>query len=204
MYSGAGKRERQADIMKKYMKLIAGIAVLIVLLGGGTQLYQRLSQKYEAGQGLAAPSEEEKAEIISAPDFTVLNREGEEVSLSSLTGKPIILNFWASWCSPCKREFPDFQAAYEKYGSSIEFVMVNLTDGIRETREKADDFIEEMGYTMPVYYDTMQDAAGIYAVYSIPTTYFIDMEGNIVAGAEGMLSARNLEKGIAMIQQEEQ
>lgn len=140
-----------------------------------------------------------ESETLPAMDFTVLNSEGEEISLHSLIGKPIVLNFWASWCSPCKQEFPDFQEAYDKYGSDVEFVMVNLTDGMQETQEKAQNFINSNGYTMPIYYDVNQDAAYTYYVYSIPTTFFINSDGNITAYAQSMLDGETLEKGIGMI-----
>ena len=85
-----------------------------------------------------------------ALDFTMLNSEGEEVSLYDYVGKPIVLNFWASWCPPCKAEMPDFEAAYQKYGDDVVFLMVNLTDGRRETVDTANvdgviDAIENAG-----------------------------------------------------------
>ena len=134
-----------------------------------------------------------------APDFTVYTADGTEVKLSDMKGKPVILNFWASWCSPCKMEMPDFDEAYAQHGEDIHFMMVNLTDGSRETVEKASAFIEEQGYSFPVYYDTTQEAAYIYAVSAIPTTYFIDAEGHFVAYGQGALSMENLLTGIEMI-----
>lgn len=142
---------------------------------------------------------EVESETLPAMDFTVLDADGAEVSLHSLIGKPIVLNFWASWCSPCKQEFPDFQYAYDKYGSDVEFVMVNLTDGIQETQDKAQDFVDSNGYTLPVYYDINQEAAYTYYIYSIPTTFFIDADGNIIAYAQSMLDSENIEKGIGLI-----
>ncbi len=149
----------------------------------------------EITQDTDAPKEPENL----APDFTVENAEGEEVSLHDYFGKPIVLNFWASWCGPCKMELPDFQEAYEKYGEEITFLMVNMTDGMQETKEIAMKYMEDAGYTLPVYYDTAQDAAYTYAVYSLPTTFFISAEGEPVAYAQGMIDAETLEKGISMI-----
>lgn len=134
-----------------------------------------------------------------APNFTVENAEGEEVSLHDFWGKPIILNFWASWCGPCKMELPDFQDAFEKYDGEIEFLMVNMTDGMQETKEIAMKFMEGEGYTLPVYYDTAQDAAYTYMVYSLPTTFFINADGEAVAYAQGMIDAETLATGISMI-----
>lgn len=142
---------------------------------------------------------ENGTEDKSAPDFKVVDAEDEEITLSSFAGKPVVLNFWASWCPPCKSEMPDFQKAYEQYGTDIAFVMLNLTDGVRETKEKAQSYIAEQGFTFPTYYDVEQNAANTYFITSIPTTYFIDENGDVIASAKGMLDAETLEKGISMI-----
>lgn len=136
----------------------------------------------------------------TAPDFTMTNASGEEVKLSDFFGKPVVLNFWASWCGPCKSEMPHFEDAYQKYGEDINFVIVNLTDGARETVENASDFIEEQGYTFPLYFDTNTEGAMTYGTYSIPVTYFIGADGVPVAQANGALDAATLQKGLDMIQ----
>lgn len=138
--------------------------------------------------------------VETAPDFTMTNASGEEVKLSDFFGKPVVLNFWASWCGPCKSEMPHFEDAYQKYGEDINFVIVNLTDGARETVETASDFIEEQGYTFPLYFDTNTEGAVTYGTYSIPVTYFIGADGVPVAQANGALDAETLQKGLDMIQ----
>ena len=150
-------------------------------------------------QSSQSSQEEEAPELTPAPDFTVYDKEGNEVHLSDFVGKPIVLNFWASWCSPCKSEMPDFNQAYLDYGEEVQFLMVNMTDGSRETVESASAFIEEQGYEFPVFYDTDYDAALTYGAYALPTTYFIDAEGYGVAWAQSALSAENLQKGLDMI-----
>lgn len=210
--------------MNKHIKLLLGIIVFAILICAAAFLYNKLSKENMPDNLLATEvsskadntlqestednntTEDEsptdntgESETIPAMDFTVLNADGEEISLLSLTGKPIVLNFWASWCSPCKQEFPDFQEAYDKYGSDVEFVMVNLTDGMQETQEKAEDFIDSNGYTLPIYFDVNQDAAYTYYVYSIPTTFFINADGNIIAYAQSMLDSENIEMGIRLI-----
>ena len=94
---------------------------------------------------------------------------------------------------------PEFDAAYEELGEDIHFLMVNMTDGSRETVETATAFIEEAGYSFPVLYDTESDAAISYQAYSLPTTYFIDAEGYMIARATGALDADTLQQGIDMI-----
>ena len=138
----------------------------------------------------------------TAPDFTVYTAGGEAVKLSDLRGKPVVLNFWASWCPPCKAEMPDFEAAFIRHGEDVQFVMVNMTDGSEETVQTASAFISSQGYTFPVYFDTAYSAANAYQVRSIPATYFIDAEGNLVAQFIGAMNAEQLQQGIALIWQE--
>jgi len=204
--------------MNKKRTLIIIILVFALLLGGAALLYDQLAGDYTPEQltiaeGEQVPAEnaqstpeqggeDKEAELQMAPDFTVYRAEGDAVKLSDYFGKPIVLNFWASWCGPCQGEMPDFQAAFEELGENVQFVMVNMTDGSRETVDTAADFIAEKGYTFPVLYDTDSDAAITYSVYSLPSTYFIDAEGHAVAKATGAISAEILQRGIGMIYSE--
>jgi thiol-disulfide isomerase/thioredoxin len=150
-----------------------------------------------------APTETGSQEPVMAPDFTVYDLEGNEVRLSDYFGKPIVLNFWASWCGPCKMEMPDFQEKYLALGTEINFLMINMTDGTRETVESASSFIAKQGYTFPVFYDTSSEAAYVYGAYSLPTTYFINAQGHAIAQAVGAIDADTLQQGIDMITSDE-
>ena len=197
--------------MNRTIKLIVGLVILAILLGGSVLLYNNLSKNYKVDNNLSKTQEKDtqekntensdspQEEKVMALDFTVVDQNNQEKTLSSYKGKPVILNFWASWCGPCKKEFPEFQKAFEEYGQDIEFVMVNMTDGSRETKETAESYIKSEGFTTPLYFDVNGDAANTYAIYSIPTTYFIDKDGYIVATAQGMIDADTLQSGINMI-----
>lgn len=147
-------------------------------------------------------NDETASEQVEAPDITVYDVEGNAYKLSSFFGKPIVLNFWASWCNPCKDEMPGFQKIYNEYEGDIQFLMVNLTDESRETVKKASEFIKDAGYTFPVYYDTDQDGLNTYGVFTIPATFFIDAKGHLITYGIGTLDTYTLRKGLTFIYSE--
>lgn len=196
--------------------LLIVVLVLALVLGGAGLLYRQLSAGYTpeqlsltggaqvpAASSPAAEKEKEAAQSQTAPDFTVYDAEGQAVKLSDYFCRPIVLNFWASWCGPCRSEMPDFNAAHETLGDQVQFLMVNMTDGGRETVETAAEFIADAGYSFPVLFDKDMDAAGVYGVYSIPCTYFIAADGTVAARASGAIDANTLQKGLDMILPEE-
>lgn len=193
----------------KILKLLIWVLLFAVLIAGAYVLYNRLSSQVDMDGLAAAPEAVEEAagateeEPRQVPDFTVYDIDGNPVSLSDFYGKPILLNFWASWCGPCVMEMPEFQKFYESYGDRVQFVIVNLTDGYQETVESSSEFVAEQGYTFPVYYDTDIDAARKYGVNAVPVSYFIDAEGHLVTWRQGMLTADLLQQGMDLLLAEE-
>ena len=185
--------------MKNKTTLIILVLALAVFLVGASVLYKTLTESIDSDQLATEATQETDHPLMQAPDFTVYDIDGSEVTLSDFFGKPIVVNFWASWCGPCKMEMPDFQEKYLELGEEVTFLMVNMTDGSRETVDIASAFIAEQGYTFPVFYDTASSAAITYSVYSLPTTFFIDAQGNAIAQATGAIDAATLQKGIDMI-----
>lgn len=134
-----------------------------------------------------------------APNFVVFDASGKAVTLADFAGKPIVINFWASWCGPCRSEMPAFQAAYEIYGDEVQFLVINLTDNYYETVHSAQSFINQQGYTFPVYFDLASSGAEAYSVYSIPATFFVDPWGYLVAQHTGAMDLQTLQSYIAQI-----
>lgn len=132
--------------------------------------------------------------VNTAPDFTVLDMDGQELRLSDLFGQRILINFWATWCPPCRAELPYFEEAYQEYGKDIVFLMVDLTDGRQETIDGVKAFAAENGYSFPVYYDTEFSAAYAYGIDAIPQTYAIGPDGNILMSQVGSMSKARLKE----------
>ena len=190
--------------MNKTVKLVLSIALTAVFFGAVYFAYTTLSEDYapdvfeEPETTDSVNGDDGEREPIAAPDFTVLNEAGEEVKLSDYFGKPIVLNFWATWCYYCKEEMPDFDKAYKEH-PEVQFLMVNATDGVRETIDIAKKYIEDQGYEFPVVFDTKQEAVYAYYITGYPTTWLIDKDGNLVTCANGMLTYDNLIEGIELL-----
>lgn len=152
----------------------------------------------ETSEATTVPAETTAPTPVPAPDFTVLDAEGKEVKLSDMVGKPVVLNFWATWCGYCVQEMPEFEAAYKKY-PDIQFMLVDATDGVQETEAVAKAFIAQQGYTFPVFYDTKLEATNNFSVTGFPTTFFINAEGNVVAYHTGVITEELMAKGIELI-----
>jgi len=126
------------------------------------------------------------AKIFSLEDV----RPGRpDVRLLDFQGKPVVLNFFGSWCSPCLREMPDFQAVFERYKGKVAFIGVTVTD----TRPNAEAVLERTGVTYPAAFDPENKVAIAYGVTGMPTTVFISPQGKLVERAQGEINEPQLE-----------
>lgn len=198
---------------KKHAGVIVAAAVFAVLLVGAGAAYSALApaaddQQIETTGMNAAQSTEvettdtgdgQESPTTPAPNFTMTDADGTTLTLADFKGKPVLLNFWASWCGPCQSEMPDIQAAWEKHGSDVEFVIVNMTDMNGETEQSAKAFLAEAGYTFPAYFDASNSAASAFGVSSIPQTYLVNADGNIIGAYMGAMDASVIAQGIDML-----
>ena len=192
--------------MKKSTKLIITALICVAIFVGIYFLYGVLKENYTPNQfsnvtqNTSKVTDEYESEQVDtkAKDFKVFDENGNEVKLSDFFGKPIVLNFWATWCYYCREEMPDFNDAYHN-NPDVQFLMVNVTDGRRETVFSAKQYVDDSGFDFTVLYDKNLDATTTYGAWGLPMTVFIDKDGNYVNHASGMLDAENLKRGIDLI-----
>ncbi|MEN8700580.1 TlpA disulfide reductase family protein [Bacillus infantis] len=185
--------------MKKFL-LVTGIILLALFVIDKTVLkdkgvvnkmlpaekYERLENPEEIAVGIEPGNK--------APDFTLTDIEGKTVSLSDYKGKRVFLNFWASWCPPCKAEMPDMQELYEeKTIGDFEILAVNMTF-IEKNKGDEMDFVKDNGLTFPIPLDVKGQVMGEYEIMAYPTSFFIDSDGIIRSRVMGAVDKDFIEK----------
>jgi peroxiredoxin len=134
-----------------------------------------------------------------APDFTLSSLDGKVMKLSDLKGKKVILNFWASWCPPCKAEIPHMQSFYEdEKDNHVVILAVNLTTAEKNTAN-VEQFVKEYGITFPVLLDSQGEIGNVYQAFTIPTSYIIDSNGVIQQKIVGPMSKEMMKDMISSI-----
>lgn len=160
---------------------------------------QEGTSQLESSQGESSSSEveesasSEETDTVPAPDFTLTDQFGNSHTLSDYKGKTVFLNFWGTWCPPCRAEMPDIQELYEEYGQNDGDVIIlgvaTPNVGDEGSSEEVAAFLEENGYTYPTVMDENGViAGGSYYISAFPTTYMIDKDGNIFGYATGQLT----------------
>lgn len=112
----------------------------------------------------------------TAPEFDLPTMGGDRIRLSDLKGRPVVVNFWATWCTPCRKEMPDFQAMADRYGGEG---LVVLGINVGESRIGIADFVQSVGVTFPILVDERETAQTDYRILPLPATFFIDRDGTI-------------------------
>ena len=125
-----------------------------------------------------------------APNFTLTDLAGHDISLKELRGKYVVINFWATWCGPCQVEMPHLQARHETFGEELVILAVNYD----ESKEIVQSFVDDFGLTFPVVLDPGAIVQEVYEIRAYPTTYFIDREGVIRSVRVGLLTEELLDQ----------
>ena len=181
----------EPTIKKRNILLVIAFAILLFAIIAAALYIQSMVESYDL-MGVLPDSTELEMVGETAPDFNFLGEQGHELLLSDFKGTPIVLNFWASWCPPCRMEKPHFQQAYEQYGSDVKFIILNINEPIETARAYAD----EEGFTFPLYFDEMRAGAAAFNVTGVPETFFIDADGKVSARFLGAIDFRTIEHSI--------
>jgi thiol-disulfide isomerase/thioredoxin len=171
--------------LKKQGVILAVIVVLIVIV-----IFQNTTSK----TGAHADQAEVFPKIgFKAPSFTLLSLDGKMYPYPLEESKPAVINFWASWCGPCRLESPELAKLYDKYQGKLEIYAVNLTT--QDSANDAQSFADEFGFTFPVLLDSdaKNSVADQYRVLAIPTTFFVNKDGIIVDKVMGLTDPKTLE-----------
>jgi peroxiredoxin len=171
----------------------------LLLLGG---LTIGLLMGYLIIRGSGSSSSAGSTSRSSAParglpiaDFELTALTGETVKLSQFRGQPVMINFWGTWCPPCRSEMPLLQSTYELHGSKLVILAVNVND----TQQAAEQFVEEMGLTFPILMDEDGSVRNQFQVRGYPTTYFVDDEGVLREQFIGELKQNLIDEYLAKI-----
>lgn len=198
---------------RRILLLVAGIAVLalsLLLLWQGPKLFSAqtttdspalqslpaFSATTVSGVGVINPGAGADLPEAgdAAPDFTLVDLDGNSVTMSELRGRPVILNFWATWCGPCRVEMPeleDTQAAYQDQG------LVVLAVNQAESAEQVRSYLDELGLDLMAVLDSDGEVAEAYGAYFLPSTMFVDADGVITAFHRGIISQAQIDDYLA-------
>ncbi|RNB91659.1 TlpA family protein disulfide reductase [Brevibacillus fluminis] len=166
--------------MKKW-----GFLFVFVLLVGFT-VYTNMNKS------MAVVAEQKPTVGYSAPHFSLVGLDGQTYKVGGKREKPLVINFWASWCGPCKEEAPDLAKMYNKYKGQVDFYAVNSTSN--DQLADAKKFVETFNLPFPIPMDEKGEVSKQYQIMAFPTTFFVDKNGMIVHQVLGMLDEEELEK----------
>lgn len=191
-----------------YTVKLGGIIMIImgaVMFSGKFNTSQSATQNTSYNESVSSEDnksrneESSEDELNPAPDFILYDQYGEKHRLSDYKGKVVFMNFWATWCSPCKYELPDIQKLYEKHKDSEESPKVEVIGvvapgfGKEKSEEEIKSFLDENGYTFPVLMDREGTVFGGYGISSMPTTFMINEKGEVFGYVQGALTSEMMD-----------
>lgn len=173
---------------------VVGVALI---LGGIWLISSRISSGRSGGFNSVATTPVKAVALVgqSAPDFALKNMAGETIRLSDFKGKSVLVNFWATWCAPCRAEAPVLQRAAVEYKDKLVIIGVNMTTN--DTPAQVPAFVEEFGLTFPIVLDETGEVSQAYQVIGLPTSIFIDQDGIITDVRLGPVDQAYIEAKLA-------
>ena len=202
---------------KRYGVIVAAIALVVVLVlafvgyrvlapkQAETQSVAQSSQSADVSQQTQGQTQDQsqqqsQKEPLKLADYdaTVYTADGQPKKMTEIAaGKPLVINFWATWCPYCVQEMPDFQGIFHDYGDRISFAFVDSTDGRRETKEAAQTWLAENGLDdLPAYYDTDLDATATFGASSLPSTVVVSANGEIMLAKPGRINDASMRSAL--------
>lgn len=199
---------------KGLVAAIVALVALVAVVGIGYFAYQQLAgqaggnntplvSSHNGGASAAASSSttasshSSNAIWLADYDATVFNEYGDATTLTKIAdGKPLVINFWATWCTYCVREMPDYQELYDEYGDRVSFAFVDCVYGTRETADKAAAWLYENEYNLPAYYDNNLSAQSLFGITSIPTTVIVSADGEILTITTGQIDPDRMREAL--------
>jgi thiol-disulfide isomerase/thioredoxin len=166
------------------------VITAIVLLLAGLAIYQSVEKKYKA---TIVPTEQAPKADYLAPPFTLKGLDGVEYTVGGPRAKPVMINFWASWCEPCQQEAPELVNLYNKYKDQFDLYAVNVTQGDKLVNVKK--FVKDYEYPFPVLLDPKGEISESYRFLFIPTSFLVDKNG-VIREVVNSLPPEELEKKI--------
>lgn len=163
---------------KKFVLLFGFFVIVLWIVMGKTENNQQIAVNPQVN--------------YRAPNFILPTLDKRELSLESFQGNPVLINFWASWCPPCRMETPDLMALYQKYGDRIGFIGINVTN--QDDVENVYDFVKQYQVTFPIALDHSGEVSRQYKLLAMPTSYVLDQHGVIVFKKTGIVTKPEIEQ----------
>ncbi len=176
--------KRRLNRVRTYFVLITALSLLLTACGTSESEKVKLVSEFSPRPGYLAP------------DFELKDYNGKSVKLSNFKGKPVLINFWATWCPPCRAEMPEIQAAFRRY-AGVGLVVLGVD--AREDESTVKKYVEDGSYTWIMPLDQRGEVINTYRVTAFPTSFFVDREGFIQATQIGGMDKRGLEERLAKI-----
>ena len=179
------------------------IAVLVLVLIAAFAAYSVLAPSAQRGESvksegyvLSSSNASTVKNGLTVLDIPVLDTHDANVPLAQVAnGKPVLVNFWATWCPYCVAEMNDYQRLYEKYGDKISFVMLNVCDSSQEA-QLGREYIAENGFTFPVYFDSKHEGVSGFGVRAYPTTVIISPDGELLMNRAGQINYESMDSAL--------